>query len=76
VRRAASSGVVYGTLDQPDSPALRKVRLRLRLPAGNRMTSVRVNGQPYRSFDPVTGTITLPRRTGDLMLEALYARRR
>jgi hypothetical protein len=73
---AATKGVVEGSLDVPTSAALRTLKLRLRLPVGERLTSVVLDGHPYHRFDPATGTIDLSGRAGSLSLEARYAEAR
>ncbi len=50
--------------------APRSLRLRLRLPPGRRITSVRLDGGPFPRFDPATGTIDLSGETGSLRLGA------
>jgi hypothetical protein len=53
----------------PTSPAPRSLRLRLRLPAGEKITAVVLAGRPV-PFDPKTATIDLSGRTGALELVA------
>ena len=55
------------------SAALRSVRLRLRLPAGERMTGVTINGGPFRGFDPNTETIDLSGLSGSLWLQVSHS---
>ncbi len=65
-RRGRAVSVV---VDAPEAPAL---RLRLRLPRGERIERierVETNGRPVR-FDAATGTIDLPRTAGALQLVA------
>jgi hypothetical protein len=56
-----------------DPPAAPELRLRLRLPAGERIASVRLAGRPGR-YDAKTGTIDLTGQTGHLVLDATLAR--
>jgi hypothetical protein len=64
---------VDGTVDVPLSSRLRSLRLRLRLPAGRRLTAVLVNGHASRRFDRRTGTIDLSGRRGHLELVARFS---
>jgi hypothetical protein len=70
---SAFDGVVRASIDMPRSVALRTVKLRLRLPAGEHLTQVLLDGRPYRRFDAGTGTIELTGRRGRISLEARYA---
>jgi hypothetical protein len=45
------------------------LRLRLRLPGGERITRVDLAGRPYDRFDPVSGTIDLSGLNGQLALK-------
>lgn len=63
----AVPGEVDGSLDVPAVPRL---QLRLRLPAGRRLEAVSVDGRPYRRFDPVSGTIDLSGYHGHVELVA------
>lgn len=51
--------IVRATIDAPKAASLRTLQLRLRLPAGERLTGVEIAGSPV-SFDRATGTIDLP----------------
>jgi hypothetical protein len=62
------------SLQVPNSPSLRTLRLRLRLPAGKRITSVLTDGDRFRRFDPATGTIDLSGLRGDLSLVVRYSK--
>jgi hypothetical protein len=57
-------------------PARRPPRLalRLRLPRGSRVAAVRLNGRPFRRFDPGTATIDLSGRRGRIVLVAQVRR--
>jgi hypothetical protein len=66
---AASAGFVDAQLTVPRA---RRLKLRLRLPAGRHLRSVLVNGQRYRSFDPATGTIDLSGHSGTFEVEGRY----
>ncbi|HZQ66445.1 MAG TPA: hypothetical protein VFA66_14610 [Gaiellaceae bacterium] len=68
----ALDGEVDGLLEVPSSWRLEKLQLRLRLPAGRRLTAVLVDGRPYRRFDPRTGTIDLSGRRGTIQLTARF----
>jgi hypothetical protein len=52
----------------PDRNAPSTLRLRLRLPGGERIAAVTLGGKPFHSFDPNTGTIDLSGLTGHLEL--------
>ena len=84
VRRAPTSfGPVSYTLERRRLrvkaalvlPAAPSVRLRLRLPAGTRITAVRAGGR-LLPFDTVTGTIDLSGRRGPVELDAVLSRGR
>ncbi len=45
-----------------------RLSLRVRTPAGRKLTRVTVNGEPHDKFDPASGTIDLTGRSGELML--------
>ena len=64
--------VVRVSLRVPEAPALRILRLRLRLPGGRPLRSVSVNGRPYARFDAAAETIDLSGRTGTVGLVARY----
>ena len=61
---------VLVSLDVPDRVPLRALRLRLRVPHGTHISQVLLDGRPVRRFDPRTGTITLPARSGSMEIEA------
>jgi len=71
----AKRGSVHAVLAVPDSPALRTLKLRLRLPAGERLMAVTVGGRRYRQFDGATGTIDLSGRHGHVSVEGRVARK-
>lgn len=60
----AHASSVDAVIEVPSRQPLPRLLLRLRLPRGKRIVSVRVDGSPFRSFDPSTGTIDLTGRTG------------
>lgn len=66
---------VHVTVDPPASPPT-TLRIRLRLPAGERISSIRLAGRPL-PYDRATGTIDLSRERGEpaLELEATIAKR-
>jgi len=68
----ASDDVVRASVEVPRSLALRTLKLRLRLPFGERITQVLLDDRPYRRFDPANGTIELTGRRGRILLEARY----
>ncbi len=61
---------VHVAVVAPTAPAL---RLRLRLPAGERIAAIHLAGRPVR-YDAATGTIDLTGRTGHLELDAILER--
>jgi hypothetical protein len=63
---------VHIDVTPPASPAPTTLRIRLRLPAGQRVATVDLSGHPV-SFDAKTSTIDLTGRTGELELVALVA---
>jgi len=64
----ARAGSTVEASIEPPSP-LPSLRLRLRLPAGQRLASVRLDGRPVR-FDRRTGTIDLSGKKGPIELVA------
>ena len=60
--------LVHVTVDAPASPAAPSLRLRLRLPDGDRIASVRASGLAI-PFNPKTGTIDLSGWVGGLDLD-------
>ena len=60
--------LVHVTVDTPAAPAPRSLRLRLRLPDGDRIASVRASGLAI-PFDSKTGTIDLSGWAGGLDLD-------
>jgi hypothetical protein len=71
IERAADS--VHVELDIPGRARLGSLRLRLRLPNGERVASVLYDVAVVRTFEPSTGTITLPTRPGRHELEVQLA---
>lgn len=66
----------------PPSPYIRgpakapqQVRLRLRHPAAAPITSVSVNGRPWKDFDRAAETVRLDELTGTVAAEAAYEKR-
>jgi hypothetical protein len=64
---------VHAELNVPSRARLGSLRLRLRLPQGKRISSVLYDITELRTFDPKTGTITLPTRPGQHELEVQLA---
>jgi hypothetical protein len=75
-RIEASKGSAHVEVQVPDREPLRALRLRLRLPRGKRITTVFLNGQRFRRFDPDTETFELPPRARKLELRVEYVRGR
>jgi hypothetical protein len=69
---ARAQNVVHIVVSPPSSPAPAMLRLRLRLPSGERISRVEPAGRAAR-FDWKTGTIDLSGRTGELRLTAFVA---
>ena len=67
---------VHVSLDVPDRAPLRTLRLRLRLPPGNRMTDAALDGRPFHRIDPRAETIDLSGQAGNLELVVAYRKRR
>jgi hypothetical protein len=59
----------FVSLRVPDRSPLRTLRFRLRLPTGERISGVSLDGSAFRRFDPASGTIDLPPRAGSMELE-------
>jgi len=64
----ARKGSVNVTVDVPTRGSLEALHLRLRLPRGNRISEVTLDGRPYRRFDVRTELIDLSGRSGRLNL--------
>jgi hypothetical protein len=60
-------------LNVPSRARLGSLRLRLRLPTGKRISSVLYDVDELRTFDPKTGTISLPTRPGQHELDVQLA---
>jgi len=69
-----AAGSVRVALEVPERAPPRKLSLRLRLPAGNRIVAVLLDGHPFHRFDAKAETIDLSARKGSLELLARYAR--
>jgi hypothetical protein len=69
---AREGRAVHVTLDTPASPAPATLRLRLRLPAGERIATIRLAGSAV-PYDAKTGTVDLTGWTGQLELDAILA---
>jgi hypothetical protein len=69
---AAKDDGVDAWVDVPESRSLQTLKLRLRLPRGERLTAVTVDGRRTRRVDASTGTIDLSGRHGSLFVQARY----
>jgi hypothetical protein len=67
---AATTGAVTVSLTPPNRAQLRSLTLRLRLPTGERIGRVTVNGRPFARVDRRTGTIDLSSEHGQIALTA------
>lgn len=70
----ASEGAVRASVTVPERAPPRALMLRLRLPPGQRIAGVMLDGRPYERFDRTTGTIDLSGRRGTLDLMTQTAR--
>jgi len=61
-------------LEVPERSPPETLGLRLRLPAGDRIAGITLDGQPFRRFDARTGTIDLSGRAGQLQLVVRLSR--
>jgi hypothetical protein len=66
----ATDDGVRVSVDVPGRRPLPEVKLRLRLPKGERLRTVILDGRPYAAVNRATGTIVLPHRTGHVELMA------
>jgi hypothetical protein len=64
----SQEGELRVAIDVPNLAPVHELRLRLRLPAGQRISGVMLDGRPYSRFDPRTETLDLSGRTGNLAL--------
>jgi hypothetical protein len=67
---AAKDDEVDAWIDVPESVTLKALKLRLRLPRGQRVVQVDLDGSRYSRFDPATGTVDLSGRRGSLFVQA------
>jgi hypothetical protein len=65
---------VLASLDVPARQPPAALRLRLRLPSGERIVRVVLAGRPFRRWDPRSGILDLSGLAGHLELEAVVAR--
>ena len=65
---------VRASVEVPHRSAPKTLGLRLRLPSGQRITHVTLNGKPFSRVDAVTGTIDLSGEAGSLELAVAYAK--
>ncbi len=70
----ATADEIQGTVAAPSRQAPASLRLRLRLPAGGRLSAVEVEGRPWTRFNARTATIDLSGRTGTITFAARYAK--
>jgi hypothetical protein len=68
----SASGVVRASIVVPSESPLRRLSLVLRLPHGERLTTVTLDGAPYKRFNRTSGSIDLSGRKGTLTLEARH----
>jgi hypothetical protein len=65
-------GVIRATVDILSVSPIRRLWLRLRLPHAGRLTTVKLDGAPYKRFNRTSGLIDLSGRKGRLTLEARH----
>ena len=68
----AGAGSASVSLTVPDRAPMRSLRLRLRLPAGKRISGALYDGTTIRRVDAETGTLTLPTTPGEHELFVEY----
>jgi hypothetical protein len=66
----ATDDGVRVSVDMPERRTVPEIRLRLRLPRGERLGTVILDGRPYAAVNRTAGTIVLPHRTGHVELMA------
>jgi hypothetical protein len=66
----AQAGSIHAVVDVPARAVLATLKLRLRLPAGERISAVSLGGKAFERFAPDTGTIDLSGLHGRLDLAA------
>lgn len=64
-------GEVRGTAELPQRSAYRDAWLTVRVPDGRKISSVRINGQPWSDFDAARSRIRLPKLAGRLEIQVI-----
>ena len=75
VHSRLSRGIIDATVQVPSRQAPQRLRLRLRVPAGHQLRSVKLDGRSWNDFDPAQEWITLPPSPGTIHVEAHYSAR-
>ncbi len=73
IQSKIDSGIVEAKIFLSDNGVGNPIVLRLRVPEGNRLKRVEVNGKPWNRFDPDRETVTLPDNPrGRMEVKAFY----
>jgi hypothetical protein len=64
IRSRLAAHEIQVSLELPKAAATSRVRLRLRVPEGNRMRAAQLEGRPWDQFDAAQETITIPAGPG------------
>lgn len=73
LRSDIAKGKISGSVSLPAGPNAPTVHVRVRVPGGKAIKSVRVNGRPWKGFDPDREIVILgPEVAGTAVLEVMY----
>jgi hypothetical protein len=73
LRSEIGKGRVLGAVDLTPGAAGATVKVRIRVPGNRKMRAVRLNGQPWKDFDPALDVVTFgPSVSGSVKLEVIY----
>ena len=74
IRSEVSRGNIQAAIETPTRNPPKKIVLRLRHPAGAKMTAVTVNGENWKDFDPEHERVSIPAKGGSVKVIAHYGK--